>query len=45
MSVATVVTRGYGTFGNVNFVTVRGYGSFGVAVVDYIVRARRKGRR
>ena len=29
MSIATVVTRGYGTFGNVNFVTVRGYGDYG----------------
>ena len=28
MSIATVVTRGYGTFGTVAFVTTAGYGDF-----------------
>jgi len=41
MSIATVVTRGYGTFSTVNLVVVRGYGAGGtVPVVDYGLRDR-----
>jgi hypothetical protein len=29
MSAATVVTRGYGSFGDVNFLPTRGYGNYG----------------
>jgi hypothetical protein len=33
MSIATVVTRGFGTFGSVNFVTTRGF-TVGAAIVS-----------
>lgn len=33
MSVATVITQGFGTFGNVNFVALDGYGDYGGTVV------------
>lgn len=41
MSVSTVVTYGFGTFGSVNLISTYGFGPFGVIVtipvVDYYV--------
>ena len=36
MSIATVVTRGYGSHGNSKFVVVRGYGDYGALGGTYI---------
>ncbi len=33
MSIATVVLRGYGSFGDINFVPTRGYGAGGAVIV------------
>lgn len=35
MSVATVVTRGFGTFGSVNSLPTLGYGAFSSAILGY----------
>lgn len=32
MSASTVVTRGFGSFGNINLLPTRGYGSFGTQI-------------
>lgn len=34
MSIATVVTRGYGTFGSVNLLSTLGYGNYIAAVAN-----------
>jgi len=34
VSIATVVTRGYGSYGTVNLVVIRGYGSGSTVVVN-----------
>jgi len=34
MSIATVVTRGYGSFGTINFLPTLGYTQFTVVIVD-----------
>lgn len=37
MSIATVVTRGFGSFGSIPFVVTRGYGSYGAPATFDIV--------
>lgn len=42
MSIATVVSRGFGTFGSNNFVTTYGYGNYGGTAVAATVSGIRK---